>query len=97
MTYDSKIIIEFAARLYARANAIAAAYGVVGAVLGAVVGAIAARFLLDTSPAVGALVGGAVCCAIGVRVGQDKAFQLKLQAQIALCQVQIERNTRRGT
>jgi hypothetical protein len=32
---------------------------------------------------------------VGYSLAQDKAFQLKLQAQVALCQVQIELNTHR--
>lgn len=41
---------------------------------------------------------GAVCAILGAIVGRNaglaKAFGLKLQAQTALCQVQIEQNTR---
>ena len=33
---------------------------------------------------------------IGVAFGLEKAFLLKLQAQTALCQLQIEANTRAG-
>ena len=36
------------------------------------------------------LVGGA----LGVVVGSNRAFALRLMAQTALCQMQIERNTR---
>jgi hypothetical protein len=97
MIYDSKIIIEFANRLYARAGAVIVSYGALGAVIGAVVGAFVAANLLGSPPPIGALIGGAICCVLGVRVGQEKAFQLKLQAQTALCQLQIERNTRRGS
>lgn len=35
-----------------------------------------------------------LCALIGWSVGSDKAFALRLQAQILLCQLQIERNTR---
>jgi hypothetical protein len=31
---------------------------------------------------------------IGLMIGQARAFALRLQAQVALCQVEIERNTR---
>jgi len=37
-----------------------------------------------------ALVGGA----LGAVVGNNRAFALRLMAQTALCQMQIERNTR---
>jgi len=33
---------------------------------------------------------------VGWEIGQRWAFHLRLQAQQALCQVQIEANTRRG-
>jgi hypothetical protein len=33
-------------------------------------------------------------CLIGVSIGQRKAFQYKLQAQLTLCQMQTELNTR---
>ncbi|MDB6092731.1 MAG: hypothetical protein JWM32_293 [Verrucomicrobia bacterium] len=39
----------------------------------------------------GAVVGGIM----GVLVGRRKAQALRLQAQMALCQIQIEKNTRR--
>lgn len=34
--------------------------------------------------------------ALGFLIGQERAFRLKLQAQIALCQVRIEENTRKA-
>jgi hypothetical protein len=33
---------------------------------------------------------------VGYIVGRGKAFRLELEAQLALCQVQIEKNTRGG-
>jgi hypothetical protein len=71
---------------------------VVYTVIGGVGGAGAAFSLGKTSHgaegkgllAVGFLVGGV----IGYFIGTERAFVLRLQAQIALCQVQIERNTR---
>jgi hypothetical protein len=39
---------------------------------------------------IGAILGGAM----GYAIGTEKAFTLRLQAQVALCQVQIEANTR---
>lgn len=40
-----------------------------------------------------ALIGLLVGAGIGFALGQERAFKLKLEAQVALCQVQIEKNT----
>lgn len=101
MSYDPQIIVQFAASLYARAAALIRSYTVWGALVGLLVaGAIGgfvgssvagsgggAAFVLGL---IGALLGGYG----GYQAGLEKAFSLKLQAQIALCQVQIEFNTR---
>jgi hypothetical protein len=42
----------------------------------------------------GVLIGASFLCIIGYYFGKEKAFQLKLQAQVSLCQVAIEENTR---
>jgi hypothetical protein len=39
------------------------------------------------------LLGAVVVGFIGYKIGEGKAFALKLQAQTALCQVRIEENT----
>ncbi len=41
-----------------------------------------------------ALVGAVIGGGIGYVVGQQRAFWFRLQAQLALCQAQIEENTR---
>jgi len=91
-SYDSSVIEEFADRLYREASSTVATYTLLVALLGAgggvAVGSVIQGALLAAS--VGALVGGA----IGFQIGQQKAFALRLQAQVALCQVQIEVNTR---
>ena len=94
VVYDPKIILAFAEALYRRAASIVATYTVlgtlVGAGLGGAVGSQGDRGLIGM--AIGAVVFGAVAFGIG----QQKAFALRLQAQVALCQVQIEANTRRS-
>jgi hypothetical protein len=93
ISYDETVIGEFARRLYQRATTIIVLCALVGIIVGGLVGAAAAR------PAGGdggglimffVLIGGL----IGFAIGRERAFMLKLQAQVALCQVQIERNTR---
>jgi hypothetical protein len=89
MNYDPKVIVEFAARLYARANSVILTYTVLGILVGLGAGA-----ALVHGGGVGAIVGGAILGAVGYSMGSERAFQYKLQAQTALCQVQIETNTR---
>lgn len=85
--YDPSVIQEFADRLYQKANGIIRNYTIAGVILLGFAG-------LSTSDpifgAVGAVVGGVIGCAIG----KEKAFSYKLQAQTALCQVQVEINSR---
>jgi hypothetical protein len=100
VNYDPQIIIDFAGALYARAEKIVFAYtlrGIVGGVLlGGPIGAALGAASGATPLSVGlfcALLFGALGGYAGYSAGQEKAFALKLQAQTALCQVQIEANT----
>lgn len=92
--YSSDVIEQFAERLYKEADSIVWNYTAAGFMLGGVAGFLVfAPFmlLLAIIPAVVA----AVFCAIVARgMGQAAAFKLRLQAQQALCQVAIEKNTR---
>ncbi|MFT3694004.1 MAG: hypothetical protein QM831_12745 [Kofleriaceae bacterium] len=92
------MIHEFASRLYRRAARIA----VMCAFLGFVIGAGAA---LPLSPLFAPhshgdsgssifIVVGIVGAVFGWVIGTERAFALRLMAQTALCQAQIERNTR---
>ena len=89
LDYDADIIREFAAKLYLRARSLAAGYTFIGAFLGGLVGGATASeqpTLVWLSIAVFGL--------IGFMIGREKAFAMKLEAQTALAQVQIEFNTR---
>lgn len=91
--YDPSVIRKFAARLYARARSVMITYTFVGGVIGAM----PAVWFTSTyfgSWEAGLLVGAVLGGAMGYALGVEKAFRLKLQAQTALCQVQIEANTR---
>jgi F0F1-type ATP synthase assembly protein I len=90
--YDPTIIQNFAEKMYKKASSIIAASALVGIIVGAGLG-----IFIDESigagaivPIIGAIVGGI----IGFAIGQERAFVLKLQAQTALCQMQIEQNIR---
>lgn len=88
-SYDPSIVERFAQALYDRAGTVVFAHTALYAAVAGGAGLIGVSTLAGL---VAALIGGA----IGYDVGQQKAFALKLQAQTALCQVQIERNTRPG-
>jgi predicted signal transduction protein with EAL and GGDEF domain len=99
VTYDAAVIMDSADRLYKQAKSIvlsSTALGVLIGVVGGPVGFILAtqsRSSLGIAAAVGAVIGGLM----GYIRGTERAFSLKLQAQVALCQVQIERNTSAGS
>ena len=92
-SFDPSVIQVFAEELYKRARTIVIFYGVVAGLVGGVLGV-----FVGQAAGVGAVVGGpallVLAALVGATAGQEKAFALKLQAQTALCQVAIERNTR---
>ncbi|AOE50533.1 hypothetical protein [Kangiella sediminilitoris] len=85
--YDPTVIQEFADRLYVKANSIIRSYSILGVILLGFAGLATREPILG---AVGAVIGGV----IGYAMGKEKAFAHKLQAQTALCQVQIEKNSK---
>ncbi len=98
VVYDEQIIAEYANFMYRRAFWVVVIttviWAVIGGIIGSVIGGLAGRMIGgDGSGSLGfvALIGGGV---LGFWSGQQKAFWLKLAAQVALCQTQIERNTR---
>lgn len=91
--YDPSVIADFAQRLYDRAETVVALYTIAGAVIGLALGG-ATGAVWGINPIGGALIGTAALGYVGYVLGRSKAFQLKLEAQTALCQMEIERNTR---
>ena len=93
--YDPEIIRSAAHQLYARAGRIVVAYSLVGGLVGGMAGGVAAAALnaRDGRTTVLALVT-AIGALLGLVLGREKAFSLRLQAQTALCHLQIETNTR---
>ena len=89
-SYDPAVIERFASDLYRRADNIVILSTVSIAAVGAALGALA-------NGRNGAFLGAAIGAVVGLYFGQQRAFSLRLQAQTALCQVQIERNTRPAT
>ena len=87
ISYDPKIIGIYANALYRRADWIVFVWTIIGAVFGA---AICGFYGGQAGLLLGIVVGGIM----GYSEGQSRSFFLRLQAQLALCQVQIEANTR---
>jgi hypothetical protein len=97
--YDPYVIEKFAASLYGKAISSQRGSVAVGALLGACFGGVPLTSLGASWPIphsfgfatllAGAIVGGI----IGFVIGDARSFGYKLQAQAALCQVEIQRNT----
>jgi hypothetical protein len=98
MKFDSTIIESFARRLYARASWVVLRYWFLYTMVGGIAAATCYYYLpAQVAQNLGAFIvlGTLVCFGlVGIAVGNEKAFHLRLQAQMALCQIQIERNTR---
>lgn len=96
VTYDGVIIQTFVERLYRRANNAVATYTLLGVGIGLSVGYILAGLLGEVAR--GRMPYEALCIllvgGIAYSVGRERAFALRAQAQIALCQIRIEENTR---
>ncbi len=92
--YDPQIVRKFADRMYRQAQSALVSAIVLGAFIGGGFGfglGIATEH--QTWGIIGGLIGAVVLGALGYVVGQERAFQLKLQAQSALCQLRLEENT----
>ena len=94
--YDSKVIQDHAERLIKQSQSIVPIQFFIGVFSGMIIfGGVTAwleigfDFLII---AIGVMIGGVM----GYGAGQNRSFELKLQAQMALCQAQIEQNTRRS-
>lgn len=99
-SYDPIVIRKFAKALYSRARSIILVWTFIGAAIGGGGGYfLGSGWVLSGSNVdaelVFAAVGLALLGGVGFVFGSARAFMLKLQAQIALCQVQIEENTRK--
>lgn len=94
--YDPEIIQRFADRLYARTVSVIVVSTLLGGFIGLVIDPFAQQVLpnwiADRLPTATIPVMLALA---GFVQGLERSFVLKMQAQTALCQVQIEKNTRR--
>ena len=85
--YDPDVIQQFADNLYTKAKSIIQSYTLMGVIPFGFAGFIMGGPVFGV---IGAVTGGI----IGYSIGKEKALAHKLQAQTALCQVQIEKNSR---
>jgi hypothetical protein len=90
--YDPNLLRTLAERLNAQARTAVVVGIVAGTVTGGLFGFAASLiFMLSHSLLIPGAIMGAV---LGIFAGRRKAQALRLQAQMALCQIQIEANTR---
>jgi hypothetical protein len=92
IAYDAAVIREFAKSLYARAEMLVIQHILTG---GAFVGAAGHFYDGARRPGAFLAVGFLIGAVLGLFIALPKAASLKLQAQMALCQVKIEENTSR--
>ena len=93
--YDPRVIQQFADRLYLEARTVVGLATALGVVVGAFVGYVGGQ-VSGGMGAAGALTGVCILGLAGLAIGAHRAASLRLQAQVALCQLQIEWNTRRS-
>ena len=94
--YEPAAIETFAARLLKLAERIITMYiiryGLLSGAAGGAIGSFASTSI--DGAAVGLFIGAALGALVGFGEGERRAFKLKLEAQRALCMLQIEKNTR---
>lgn len=99
--YEPAVIESHAAMLYLQAAKIVVRLAIMGAIVGIAAGGSAGAVFggatISGQLLVGAILGGLIGFTIGTSIGTARGFVLRLQAQVALCQVAIERNTRPAT
>lgn len=97
--YDPDLLQTYADRLYRQANWLIGWRSLLGFLAGWGLDAIVSRLMFSASHTEGLSGSGEwllplIGLAVGLLSGLGKAYQLKLDAQRTLCQLQIERNTR---
>lgn len=104
--YDEKVLQGHVDWLYRQARWIIAWTTVRWAVMGVAFGLLAVFVIqfvdrssfrnLQESSGIGGFICGAIGLVVGLNKGFDLATRLRLEAQKLLCDMQIERNTRRS-
>lgn len=91
MQYDDSILVKFAGDLERQAKALVALCALLGCLIGWGLGELAPR--INLVERVGLIL---VAILVGVVIGRARALNLRIQAHLILCQVEIEHNTRKG-
>lgn len=93
--YNPDIIQVFAQKLYSKADSIEALYAIIGLVVGLALFASfgASRGTADVT-VIMSIAGAILGVYIGKQIGISRSIQYRIEAQKALCFVQIEKNTR---
>lgn len=92
--YNPEIILQFANKLYQEADSIIFR-SVIAWSLGGVLPAIITYYFANRSRIASLLLILVIpMVLIGYRLGKEKGTELRLKAQMALCQVEIEKNSR---
>ena len=93
--HDPTVLQQRARRLHDRATVIVHRYAIAFGIAGLLGAASMAAFGADLGPG---LVGlcALLCGVVGAAYGQARGFELRLQARLALCQLQIQRSVARG-
>lgn len=93
--YNPAVIQKHADRLYSTAFSVVVLCTLVGLLIGVAFGAVVApsmNIVASGPMIIGALIIGSIGCALGF----EMSFAFHLRAQLALCQMSIEVNTRRA-
>jgi hypothetical protein len=96
-TFDPTIMEQFAAQLLRKADSVRVGSAIVGGVIGVIFGAVPLTPLASVWPIPAVfgfatiLLGALAGVLMGYVVGEGRAFRLRVQAQTALFQVDIER------
>ena len=101
--YDPAVIQSFADSLYNKARQVIVTWTLLGVLLGGALAGFGTSSLLGSASDTagmpilfGTLFGAFLVGALGYKIGVERAFHLKLKAQLALCQLMTEANTRQA-
>lgn len=93
--YDPKIIQNYANELYNQAKSVVTCYFFIGMFASIIVFSKISDMLKNEFDFLIIAIGVFVGAIIGLFAGKNRSFEMKLEAQQALCQVKIQENTKK--